>query len=68
MSDLPNTPLTNRKQDIVVSPCIGVCALDDNDICIGCFRSAEEIGQWGRTDNQGKRQILKQVARRMAKP
>jgi predicted Fe-S protein YdhL (DUF1289 family) len=26
-----------------VSPCVGVCKLDDNNICVGCNRSIEEI-------------------------
>ncbi|PIE41112.1 MAG: DUF1289 domain-containing protein [Gammaproteobacteria bacterium] len=52
--------------EVVYSPCISICALDENDICIGCFRSAKEIGDWGKVDNHGKREILKNVARRMA--
>lgn len=28
-----------------MSPCIGVCKLDDNNICIGCKRTIEEIKQ-----------------------
>ena len=27
----------------VASPCVHVCALDDEDICIGCQRSVAEI-------------------------
>jgi len=27
----------------VKSPCINVCELDDNNVCIGCNRSIEEI-------------------------
>lgn len=65
MSDSVNKAAAARK-DIVHSPCISVCALDENDVCIGCFRSAREIGDWGRVDNEGKRAILKNVARRMA--
>jgi len=30
----------------VLSPCIGVCTLAPNGICIGCLRTSEEIGQW----------------------
>jgi len=26
-----------------MSPCIGVCKLDDNKTCIGCKRTIEEI-------------------------
>jgi hypothetical protein len=29
------------------SPCIGVCKLDENKVCIGCFRTIEEIRQKG---------------------
>jgi uncharacterized protein len=30
----------------VLSPCIGICQLDDEGLCVGCFRSGDEIGQW----------------------
>ena len=30
----------------VKSPCISVCALDEEDICMGCFRSLREISDW----------------------
>ena len=42
----------------LASPCINVCALDDDDICIGCQRSAAEITRWGRMDNAERRQVL----------
>ena len=29
------------------SPCIGVCVLDENNICIGCKRTIEEIIRMG---------------------
>lgn len=53
------------KEDLVLSPCVGVCALDDDDICIGCWRSGEEITRWGYVDNDGKRAILKNVEQRL---
>ncbi|NRA19566.1 MAG: DUF1289 domain-containing protein [Oceanospirillaceae bacterium] len=31
---------------VIISPCISQCDLDDHDICIGCYRSAAEIGGW----------------------
>lgn len=30
----------------VLSPCIGICQLDDNGLCVGCFRTGDEIGRW----------------------
>jgi len=55
------------KEEIVISPCCGVCALDDDDICIGCLRSGVEITQWGREDAEGKRAILQNVEERYRK-
>ncbi|MCY1401903.1 hypothetical protein D3C76_224040 [compost metagenome] len=40
------------------SPCISVCALDDDDICVGCQRTGDEITRWGRMDNNERRQVL----------
>lgn len=42
----------------VRSPCVHVCALDDQDICIGCQRTAAEITRWGRMDNTERREVL----------
>lgn len=42
----------------VASPCVYVCALDDDDICLGCQRSGEEITRWGRMDNTERRAVL----------
>lgn len=42
----------------VSSPCVSVCALDNSDICTGCYRSADEIRLWGVMSNQERRQTL----------
>ncbi len=42
----------------VASPCVQVCALDEQDICIGCQRSVAEISRWSRMDNHERRQVL----------
>ncbi len=42
----------------VRSPCISVCALDSEDICIGCFRSASEITRWKLMTDTEKHQVL----------
>lgn len=46
------------------SPCIDVCALDAEDICSGCFRSADEIRDWVLLDDAGKRAVLRAAAQR----
>ena len=30
----------------VLSPCVGICTVNDNGFCEGCFRSLCEIGNW----------------------
>ncbi len=42
----------------IESPCISICALDDNDICMGCFRSVEEITRWSQADDSERKTIL----------
>jgi predicted Fe-S protein YdhL (DUF1289 family) len=48
------------------SPCVRNCCLNEQDICLGCFRSLDEIKLWGRSDTsiQQKTQILANSATR----
>ncbi len=41
----------------VESPCINICALDDDDICLGCFRSIDEICVWRDASETERRAI-----------
>ncbi len=42
----------------VASPCISECCLDDNDICVGCFRHVDEITGWHQATNERRQQII----------
>ncbi|MEQ9546453.1 MAG: DUF1289 domain-containing protein [Marinobacter sp.] len=53
--------------DKVRSPCVSVCALDANDVCIGCHRTGDEIMRWTRMTNDERRDVLKEVAKREEK-
>ncbi len=48
----------------VKSPCVRKCTLDDDDVCVGCFRNIEEICAWGGASNEQRQQILNQAASR----
>jgi predicted Fe-S protein YdhL (DUF1289 family) len=52
--------------DSAQSPCIGNCCLDDDLTCLGCFRSLEEIKEWGVVDDPRRRVILENAKRRRA--
>ena len=40
------------------SPCIRQCCLDEMDICLGCFRSLNEIIDWHSSTIIEKNKIL----------
>ncbi len=40
------------------SPCISICALNDDDVCVGCYRTGNEISHWGAMDNGQRREVL----------
>ncbi|MCB1705736.1 MAG: DUF1289 domain-containing protein [Halioglobus sp.] len=46
------------------SPCISVCVLDDDDICLGCYRSAAEITDWFMASDEEKREVLRRARER----
>ena len=48
----------------VMSPCVRNCCLDDNDICLGCHRTVEEIIRWGEASDKEKLEILDNAKQR----
>ena len=52
------------REKSVKSPCISLCALDINDICMGCQRTGDEISHWGAMTNQQRRDVLEQIEQR----
>ncbi|WP_298722456.1 DUF1289 domain-containing protein [uncultured Oceanisphaera sp.] len=53
------------KVESVNSPCIKQCALDEHEVCRGCYRSISEIIGWGDKSNEQKRRILANCAQRI---
>lgn len=52
---------------MVESPCIKVCRLDrEFGLCLGCFRTLDEIAVWGRARDEVRLGILATAARRRA--
>jgi len=46
------------------SPCVRNCCLDDDLTCLGCFRSLDEIKEWGIVDDHRRRVILENAKQR----
>ena len=45
----------------IASPCVKNCCLNEDDVCIGCFRSIEEICGWSAAEEGGKLKVLEQA-------
>lgn len=45
----------------VLSPCIGICSLDDAGLCEGCHRSAAEIASWTRMNDDERLHLVEVV-------
>jgi predicted Fe-S protein YdhL (DUF1289 family) len=51
---------------IVESPCVRNCCLNDDDICLGCFRSLDEIKFWNEAVEKERIAILGNAKQRRA--
>lgn len=44
------------------SPCIRACTLDEEtNICVGCFRTLDEIAGWSRYSAENKLAVLEKI-------
>ncbi len=60
---MTTTPPSPREKP-VKSPCVSLCALDINDVCMGCQRTGDEISRWGKMSNEQRRAVLERVGTR----
>lgn len=42
------------------SPCIGVCRMDADGLCIGCRRTLAEIARWGTMSNDDRKRWMRE--------
>ena len=65
---LPEPPAADTADQMpVISPCVGVCRMsDDGALCIGCYRTIDEIAAWSRASQDFKREVWRQLPARRA--
>jgi predicted Fe-S protein YdhL (DUF1289 family) len=56
--------MTEVDENEIPSPCVGICCPDENDRCMGCFRTTEEITRWWNMTNNEKLDLLKELKHR----
>ena len=42
----------------VLSPCIGICALDGQGLCEGCHRTTAEIARWSQMSDAERQHVM----------
>lgn len=48
------------------TPCIRICLIDPNSqLCSGCGRTLDEIGNWTAYDDEERRSIIQQLPARL---
>jgi uncharacterized protein len=52
----------------VPSPCIDICRLDAQGLCVGCRRTIGEISEWSRASEARRREIVRGLAGRPGAP
>ena len=61
MSDTP--PLWSRSEP--QSPCINICVMHPHEgICVGCYRTLDEIAGWAAMPAERRRQIIDELPAR----
>ncbi len=56
------------QRDEPASPCRGLCVLHHEEgICIGCYRSRDEIAAWPAMSNDQRRALLAELPGRKAR-
>ncbi len=55
-------------RDEIDSPCVRVCVVHpDSRLCVGCFRSADEISRWSSMTQDERRRIMADLPTRSGK-
>ncbi|RAK51576.1 DUF1289 domain-containing protein [Phenylobacterium deserti] len=59
--------MTERPPKAIATPCIQVCAVDgESGLCLGCFRTLQEIATWSRLDDASRAAVMAELPARRA--
>ena len=50
-----------------MSPCVNICTLDEENVCMGCLRRLEEIIAWGTMSGEEQWALVEDLRRRSPK-
>ncbi|MBE9549984.1 MAG: DUF1289 domain-containing protein [Proteobacteria bacterium] len=52
----PQAEIINNPETL--SPCVSICILNSDKLCLGCFRYQEEITAWSNLSRLQRQQVL----------
>ena len=55
----------DKLNDENLSPCVGICQYNEQDLCSGCFRTSNEISQWFDMTQEEKKKVMSLLPSRM---
>ncbi len=68
MTDEPGETDGLWRRDEIESPCINLCVVDPaTRLCLGCYRSIEEIADWTRLTPEARRSVMAALPSRAAR-
>ena len=45
----------------VLSPCVGICSIAEDGLCVGCRRTALEIARWPTMNDDERLRLMQEV-------
>jgi uncharacterized protein len=67
--DAPAKPTdASSKPVTVASPCVDICKLDAQGLCLGCRRTIGEIAEWSQATDARRLKILSALKTRAQRP
>ena len=42
----------------VATPCVKICIIDDDGLCVGCARTLDESAGWGTLSDERRRAVM----------
>ena len=52
---------------MIPSPCVSVCSMNEEDLCIGCHRNSREIREWMLMDDTERHEVIETASQRAKK-
>lgn len=51
----------------IPSPCVSICSMNSDDLCIGCYRTSKEIREWLLMEDDERLVVIEKAGERSRK-